>query len=176
MNLKLKKMKLTLLFSFLIFSSVWAETYSQTTKLNLNLKNATVQNFIKEIEDQTGFLFLYQDEVVDKNQRITIEAKDETLESVLKKFGEQISVVAEITDNQIVLNRAPLPPILPVQQPDRRITGLVTDQNGLPLPGVTVVVAGTTTGAVTNADGNFTLTIPVGAEALQFSFVGMRTQ
>jgi TonB-dependent starch-binding outer membrane protein SusC len=89
MNLKLRKMKLTLLFSFLIFSSVWAETYSQTTKLNLNLKNATVQNFIKEIEDQTGYLFLYQDEVVDKNQRITIEAKDETLENVLKKFEDR---------------------------------------------------------------------------------------
>lgn len=176
MNLKLKKMKLTLLFSFLIFSSVWAETYSQTTKLSLNLKNATVQNFIKEIEDQTGYLFLYQDEVVDKNRRITIEAKDETLENVLKKFGEQVSVVAEITENQIILKKAPLSLKLPAQQPTRQINGFVSGTDGQPLPGVTVVVKGTTTGTVTNANGEFSLSIPATAETLVFSFVGMRTQ
>ncbi|MBW6479763.1 MAG: TonB-dependent receptor [Bacteroidales bacterium] len=169
-------MKLTLLFSFLIFSSVWAETYSQTTKLNLNLKNATVQNFIKEIEDQTGCLFLYQDEVVDKNRRITIEAKDETLESVLKKFGEQVSVVAEIAENQIILKKAPLYLNLPAQQPLRQINGIVTSSDGQPLPGVTVVVKGTTTGTVTNDNGEFSLSIPATAETLVFSFVGMRTQ
>ncbi len=176
MNLKLKKMKLTLLFSFLIFSSVWAETYSQTTKLNLNLKNATVQNFIKEIEDQTGYLFLYQDEVVDKNRRITIEAKDETLESVLKKFGEQVSVIAEIAENQIILKKAPLSLKLPAQQPTRQINGFVSGTDGQPLPGVTVVVKGTTAGTVTNANGEFSLSIPATAETLVFSFVGMRTQ
>jgi TonB-dependent starch-binding outer membrane protein SusC len=58
----------------------------------------------------------------------------------------------------------------------RTVSGVVTDQSGQPLPGVTVVVSGTTTGTVTNADGNFSLAIPEGAESLQFSFVGMRTQ
>jgi TonB-linked SusC/RagA family outer membrane protein len=176
MNLKLKKMKLTLLFSFLIFSSVWAETYSQTSKLSVNLKNATVQNFIKEIEDQTGYLFLYQDEVVDKHQRITIEAKDETLENVLKKFGEQVSVVAEIAEKQIILKKAPETLKLPAQQPARQISGFVAGADGQPLPGVTVVVKGTTTGTITNADGEFSLTIPDDAEILLFSFVGMRAQ
>lgn len=176
MNLKLKKMKLTLLFSFLIFSSVWAETYSQTTKLNLNLKNATVQNFIKEIEDQTGYLFLYQDEVINRNQRITIEANNETLENVLKIFEKQVSVVAEITENQIVLKKAPETLRKPAQQPDRTITGLVTEQSGEPLPGVSVVVKGTTVGTVTNADGQFSLVLPSNAETLVFSFVGMRAQ
>lgn len=58
----------------------------------------------------------------------------------------------------------------------RTVTGTVTDQRGQPLPGVTVVVAGTTLGTVTNADGNYTLSTPDDAETLQFSFVGMQTR
>ena len=62
------------------------------------------------------------------------------------------------------------------QQQQREITGNVTDQQGLPLPGVTVIVKGTSIGTVTNMDGDFSLRVPADAEALQFSFVGMRTQ
>jgi TonB-linked SusC/RagA family outer membrane protein len=61
-------------------------------------------------------------------------------------------------------------------QPQRTVTGTVTDQGGQPLPGVTVLVKGTTIGTVTNASGNFSLSIPANAETLQVSFVGMRTQ
>jgi TonB-linked SusC/RagA family outer membrane protein len=63
-----------------------------------------------------------------------------------------------------------------IQQQQRTITGVVTDQRGQSLPGVTVIVPGTTTGTVTNNNGEFSLTIPATAVALQFSFVGMRMQ
>ncbi len=62
------------------------------------------------------------------------------------------------------------------QQQQREITGNVTDQQGLPLPGVTVIVKGTSIGTVTNMDGDFSFRVPADAETLQFSFVGMRTQ
>ncbi|MDD4108120.1 MAG: TonB-dependent receptor plug domain-containing protein [Prolixibacteraceae bacterium] len=58
----------------------------------------------------------------------------------------------------------------------RSINGEVKDSNGFPLPGVTVVVKGTTVGTITDADGNFILSVPASAEILQFSFVGMSTQ
>ncbi|MGM0583009.1 MAG: SusC/RagA family TonB-linked outer membrane protein, partial [Bacteroidota bacterium] len=61
-------------------------------------------------------------------------------------------------------------------QQQQTITGVVTDAGGLSLPGVTVVVKGTSTGTVTNNDGEFSLDLPSGADTLQFSFVGMRTQ
>lgn len=175
MNLKLKKMKLTLLFSFLIFSTVWAESYSQT--VSLNLRNVPVKKFMQEVEEQTGYFFLYQDEVIEKGSRVSFQVNNEPLESVLKKFEEQVAVVAEIAENQIVLKKAPLPLVIPAQQPERQqVTGLITDQNGLPLPGVSVVVKGTTLGTVTNADGQFSLALPPNAETLVFSFVGMRAQ
>src|SRR5690554_823125 len=166
-NLKLKKMKLTLLFSFLIFSSVWAESYSQT--VSLNLRNVPVKKFMQEVEEQTGYFFLYQDEVIEKGSRISLRVENEPLENVLKKFEEQFGVVAEIAENQIVLKRAPLPLVLNAQQPERSINGFVTDEDGQPLPGVTIVVKGTTTGTITNADGEFSLTIPDDTEILLFS-------
>ena len=58
----------------------------------------------------------------------------------------------------------------------RAISGKVSDQQGLPLPGVSVIVKETTTGTVTDANGNFSLAIPADAEVLQFSFVGMKAQ
>lgn len=59
------------------------------------------------------------------------------------------------------------------QQATKTVTGKVTDQNGEPLPGVNIVVKGTTTGTVTDANGNFSLSMPADANVLQFSFVGM---
>ncbi|RIH63630.1 SusC/RagA family TonB-linked outer membrane protein [Mariniphaga sediminis] len=169
-------MKLTLLFSFLIFSAAWAESYSQTTRISLDLKNVPVKKLIQEIEDQTDFFFLYQDEVISRNQRITIQVDNESLDKIIQLMEEQASVSAEIMEKQIVLKRKVAATRLDTQQPERQITGFVSDQDGQPLPGVTVVVKGTTTGTVTNSDGEFTLAIPDNAETLQFSFVGMKVQ
>jgi iron complex outermembrane receptor protein len=63
-----------------------------------------------------------------------------------------------------------------VAQQEKQITGTVTDEQGVPLPGVNVVVKGTTVGTITDLDGNFKLTVPDDAEAVVISFVGMRTQ
>lgn len=61
-------------------------------------------------------------------------------------------------------------------QQQRNVNGMVADQSGRPLPGVTVVAVGTTIGTITNSDGSFTLTIPIDVDTLQFSFIGTRTQ
>ena len=61
-------------------------------------------------------------------------------------------------------------------QQTKTVDGIVKDEGGVPLPGVTVVVEGTTTGTVTNVDGDFHLELPTNAEMLQFSFVGMKTK
>ncbi len=175
-NLNSKKMKLTFLFSFLLFSMVWAESYSQT-RLDLNLKNVPVRKFIQEIEDQTDFFFLYQDDVVEKGQRVTIQVDNLSLEEILKIFEEQVSVISEVTDKQIVLKRGTVNKSQQsAWQPEKQVKGFISDQKGQPLPGVTVTVQGTTTGTVTNASGEFSLTIPADAKNLQFSFVGMETQ
>ena len=61
-------------------------------------------------------------------------------------------------------------------QQEKKISGKVTDESGNPLPGVSVLVKGTTIGALTDASGNFTLSVPAGGKELAFSFIGMNTQ
>lgn len=63
-----------------------------------------------------------------------------------------------------------------LQQAQKQIGGRVTDTKGQPIPGVTVVVKGTSIGTVTDSNGDFTLRIPTGADILQFSFIGLKTQ
>lgn len=164
-------MKLTILFSFFIFTASWAKTYSQTTKLSLNLKNVTVQNLIQEIEDQTDFYFLYQDEIFAKGQRVTIQAKNESLEQILKELENQASVKAEITDHQIILKKKIAEKIPVKQAPQKQVTGVVTGDDGLPIPGVSILIKGTTQGTVTNTNGEYTLQASKG-DTLHFSFVG----
>ena len=101
-ELNIKRMKLTLLFSFFILTGTWANSLSQTTKLSLNLENATVYELITTIEKQTDFYFLYQDDVFKKGQRVTIKADNESLESILKKFEKQALLVNALADTPFV--------------------------------------------------------------------------
>jgi TonB-linked SusC/RagA family outer membrane protein len=166
-----------------------ATSYSQNTKLTLDLNNATVKEVIQAIEDQSEFLFFYQEQHVDLNRKVTMQVTDQEVETILNRLFAETNNIYVINDRQIVLGIAPrkelekqiqrirgnVKPV--IDQPQQKeITGKVTDTDGLPLPGVSVVVQGTTIGTVTNADGEFSLNIPLNAETLQFSFVGMRTQ
>lgn len=175
-NLNFRKMKLTFLFSFLVFTASWANSFSQSTKLSLNLKNVAVQELIQEIEDQTDFYFLYQDDVFQKDQKVTINVKDESLDSILKQLEEQASVKAEISGHQIILSKEDINKPGETKQQTKKITGVVVDEDGASIPGVSVVVKGTTIGTVTNADGKFELEVPADAKTLLFSFVGKRLQ
>lgn len=175
-NLSFKKMKLTLILTMLVFFT-FGNSYSQT-KVTLHFEKATIQQVLKTLEDQTGHVFLYKDEIFDAGKKYSVDFTEEPFEEVLSSVCTTAGVDYELKSNrQIILtekgSEAAVTKIMLQQQ---TVTGVVTEQNGQPLPGVAVVVKGTTTGTVTNADGNFALTLPLGAETLQFSFVGMRTQ
>ena len=173
--LNMKKIKLVFLFSCLIFSVSWANSYSQGIKLSLNLKNVTVKELIKEIEDQTDFFFLYQDEIFVKGQRVSIEAKNEPLDLILKAFEEQASVKAEISDQQIILRKRRVAENLHGQQPKKQVTGVVNSNDGIPIPGVSIIIKGTTQGTVSNVNGEYTLNVSQG-DTIYFSFIGKKPE
>lgn len=182
LTLIMRKMKLTAFFSFLLFLSSWGTSLSQTTKLSLNLKNVPVQELIHQIEDQTEFYFLYQDDVFRNEQKVTIQTESESVESILQQMAEKTSVQYRIFERQIVLMPLGLTELpaglknqLEIQQQKKDVSGSVKDSEGNSLPGVSVVVKGTTTGVITDMNGQFRLSVPVDAQTLTFSFVGMKT-
>ncbi len=171
-------MRITLLLLVGSFLTVSANSYSQATRLDIKLKNRTIIDLIEFVEDNSEFVFLYKNDDLDLEKKLTIEMKNASIHEIMNEALKGQKVAYDVYERQIIIRKGEttVPWVEREQRQNNTITGVVTDQNGLPLPGVTVVVKGTTVGTVTNADGEFSLDVPDGGEILQFSFVGMRTQ
>ena len=169
-------MKLTVIMSLLVITQAFAlKSYSQKTLLNLKMTNVSIKEVLREIEDKSDFYFLYNNDLIDVNRSVSIEAKDEKIQDVLDQLFADKSVSYLVKDRQIVLS-----PIVAVsgnnQQKLKTVTGKVSDSTGGSLPGVSVVLKGTTNGTITDMDGKFTLSNIPENGTLQFSFVGMKLQ
>ena len=171
-----RKMKLTILIlTASIISCFSAETYSQVTRLTINENNSTLLNVLKAIEGQSEFKFFYN-EKVDVNRTVSVEADQKTITEILDKVLSSTSIKYKVLGRQIALyDKEEMEPFISEQQ-GRKISGKVTDNSGSPLPGVSVVIKGTTTGVITDNNGKYSLpNVPENA-TLQFSFVGMKKQ
>lgn len=171
-------MKLT---TFLILISVVcifaSESYSQSKKLNLNMKNAKVKEVLSAIEDQSEFKFMYSGKVIDVNREVAIDEENAKIEDALKSLFAGTDVNYTIKDRIIVLSSSELTTNgQTASQQQKTVSGKVTDTTGSPLPGVSVVVKGTTSGTITDVDGKYSLNNVSANTTLQFSFVGMKTQ
>jgi TonB-linked SusC/RagA family outer membrane protein len=179
---KLKKtlliMKLTVFLILLSIMQVFAvESYSQNTKLSLEMEDVTVKDVLAEIEDMSEFYFLYSTKIIDVSREVDISAKNEKIAKILKKLFPNDDVDFVVKGRQIVLTSNELADSFRgVTAQEKKITGKVTDTGGGSLPGVSVVVKGTTIGVATDIDGNYSLNVPDNAVALIFSFIGMETQ
>ncbi len=176
------KMKLTTLFLIAIMFSTYANnSYSQATKINLDLKNTTVAKILDEIEATTQFRFVYNKKFVDLEREVSIKIDKETIEVLLDKLFEDTNTAYKIRDTQIILRNKEISEEL-VQEEEAiledpvKIKGTVTDKDGTPLPGATIIEDGTLNGATTDADGNFTLSVAGKSSKIKISFIGFTTQ
>ncbi len=169
-------MKLTFVISLVAVLQVWAAvSYSQTTTLSINLKNATVQTVLQQVEDQSEFYFLYSRSLIDVDRTVDMQLKNAKITEVLNALFNESDVAYKVDGRQIVLSRKSENSVFEMQQ-QKSVSGKVTDSTGASLPGVSVVVKGTTIGVITDMDGKYTLSkVPENA-TLQFSFVGMKSQ
>lgn len=166
---------LQLMLLLLVFNlNLSASAFSQYQKISVTLKNAGIEEFIEAIKKQCDVGFIYDYNKAREINNITVEAENEELHAVLDKALKGTGFMAEIVNRTIILRKATLPQNAGEGQV---IRGKVQTKQGELLPGVTILIKGTSLGAVTDAKGMFELTIPepVG-KVLVFSFVGMETQ
>lgn len=175
----IKIMRLAIFILFLSLSQVFAvDSYSQQTKLSLDLKNAKVEDVLDKIEKSSEFYFMYNKGMVDVERKIDIQVEGKGINQILDKVFENTGISYSIKDRQILLinNSMVKYGAESNAQQQKSISGKVTDSSGASLPGVSVVIKGTTTGVITDMDGKYTLAkVPENA-TLVFSFVGMKTQ
>lgn len=160
-------MKISILLSCVFIANLSASVYSQKTVLNLSVKDQKIREVLKTIEDQTKLRFFYNDGFLDLNKNISISASNKSINDVLNDIFSGTDVTYRILDNNFVV----ITPTEPFQ--NIKISGKVTDgQTGEPLIGVNVVIEGSTTGVITDLNGNYSIAVPDKNAVLVFSFVG----
>ena len=149
-------------------------------KISLVADKETMESVLGRIEQVADVKFIYSPQVVEVSRRISVQARNEPLGDVLNGLFRPVQVVYEVVGKQIVLRKAatgflPLEGAAPAAV---TVTGRVSDEKGEGLPGVNVLLKGTTTGTTTDADGNYALNVPDAIEGgtLVFSFIGYLTQ
>ncbi len=168
-------MKLSILFLVTAVFSSTASVYSQSAKLSVKLESSRIADVFDAIEKQSEFYFFYNRNNFDDNKLVSVNVKESKIDEILNEVLKGQNATWEIVDRNILIKARGDSQMTSAQQPNS-VTGKVTDESGLPLPGVTVVLRGTTNGTITNSDGNYILTnIPANA-FLSFSFVGMKSQ
>jgi len=171
----IRVMKITFLLLLIALVQVSAKTFSQSTKMDLKYENVKLSELLSKIEKTSGYRFFYDSEVVDVSKIVSVDLKDSNIQKVLDKVLSPDISYEMVDDHIIVLkNKKDISGL--VSQQSGTISGRVTDSSGAPLPGVSVVVKGTTLGIITDADGKYTLNKVPGDATLVFSFVGMKTQ
>ncbi len=166
-------MRMTWFFLLGLILTVSANSYSQNTLLDVDLQNSTIRNVIQYLEQNSEYVFLYRNEDLNIEKRVNIDLKKASINQILDKVLEGEPVFYNVYKRQIVIQKAPGSVI---SRQAAIISGTVTDTDGGPLPGVTVMVKGTTNGTITDSEGHYTLPNVPGDAALLFSFVGMKVQ
>ena len=177
----LLRMKILTVFMLITIATVSAKSYSQQTKLSINLNDVTVAQVFSEIEQNSEFILLYNEKTLDLGRKVSVNVNEESIDNILQQLFTETNNSYKIYDRQIVILEAdgsePTGVLSGSEQPQKKvIKGKITDEGALPLPGVSIVVKGTTIGITTDANGEFSLNVPFSAKALVVSFVGMQTQ
>ncbi len=175
-NRTLMIMKNLVLFLFLSLQ-LSANVVGQ--KVNLKLDNVSLNECLKAIEEQTNLGFLYNGRELSQIEGISIDVKDIEVTDVLKQLLLEQGFDFSIQNDVILISKSKLTPEKKkTQQPEKKILirGTVKDEAGDPIVGASVYVKDGSSGAITDANGNFTLPILEGSEKLMVSFIGMITQ
>lgn len=159
-------MKLIVFFILISVLHATAEVFPQELKISLESRNAYMKEVIKEIENRTEYKFLYEDELLNSEKTYSFTFKNKPLKEVLQEILQKQNLNYTVfEDNLVVITR------LKAKQ-GFNVKGRVTNIQGESLPGVNVIEVGTSNGAVTDLDGNYSITVTSEDAVLQFSFVG----
>ena len=156
-------------------SSIWArDGYSQKSQEIFSVKSGTIESIFRQIKKQSGYEFFYNTAVLDVKENVSLATPNGTLEDILSQvLGNKYSY--SIRDNYILISGKKH--VLPDEVKKIVIKGLVKDRKGESLPGVSVLLKGTTVGVATDVKGEFMLTIPAqDTIVLRFTFIGMKTK
>ncbi len=144
----------------------------QADIVSINFTDTKLRDVLKELQSQTDFTFVYNNSLVNVNQLVSINEQNARLDDVLDKLFLPLEIEYEVVESQIIVS--PKKTIEDRQVSHDEVKGIVLDQAGIPVPGVTVLVKGTKNVAVTDSDGRFQFKSLSKDAKLVFSSIGFR--
>jgi len=169
-------MKLMTLFLFVAVMHVAAASYSQTTRLKIVGQNLTIGEILDRIENQSDYSFFFNANQLDLSKKISIDADNQLINKVLDEILSGSGLTYTVNNKLIVIHKPGETENVMSAQQTNKVTGKVIDSTGAPIPGVSVVVKGTTNGTISNAEGIYMLQNVPSSGIVVFSFVGMKTE
>ncbi|MCB6971588.1 MULTISPECIES: SusC/RagA family TonB-linked outer membrane protein [Butyricimonas] len=168
-------MKLTIVLTILLSISAFGEVASQN--VSLKCENVLLREVFKSLKQQTGYLFVFNEEELDKAARVSVSINNSTLAKALDRVLRGLPYTYEIIDDMVVIKPAPVKTTARDSVGRKvEVKGVVKDCKGELLPGVTVLIKGTAIGVATNVNGEYTIALDPKKQSLLFSFIGMRTK
>ncbi len=167
-------MKLTFILTLLLIFNARANTYSQGTKMDINVQQATLRELFEQIKSKSDYKFIYNNDLVNDDLKIDVKIKGGSIEEILTEPLRRSNLSFRVIGKQILVYPAAEKGNPGVQPQKNMIKGVISDPSGAPLPGATVTIDGTTRGVITDVDGSYSIEANPG-EKLVFSFVGMET-
>ncbi len=159
-------MRLSVFLLILAICKVSAtNTYAQDARVNLDMRNSTLKDVLKEIESKSEFTFFYNDNSIDMSQKVNIKAENQKISDILDRI--LVNCTYSLYDKMVILK----PLNAKDGQVPPRISGVVLDENGESVIGAAVKTKNTGLGTVTDQDGRFSMQVPLG-ETLVISYVG----
>lgn len=166
---------LFLLAAIGLSGSVAAQTSSPNARISLDLQNVPLKEVFARIEDQSNYIFVYYDSILDASRRVSISVSDQPVGNVLEVLFAGTENTWKLSGRQIVIGKAAAAGKAEKQTP-LRVMGSVKDTNGEPLIGVTVFVKERpSVGTATDINGNYLIDVQTD-DVLEFSYVGYKTQ
>lgn len=163
-------MKIFLLLTSVFALTIHASVLPQGTKMSIEVENQTIRQVIQEIEAKSEYRFFYNDRLADLDERVDFKVEDITEFEAIEQLLVGQDLAFELMENNLVLI---MPASIALQQ---TLTGTITDSEGNPIPGVNIIVKGTTQGSISDANGKYTINVDDPNATLVFSFIGFTSQ
>lgn len=187
MKVTFTQLALAIVFTGLSFATPSKGQVILEKRLDFNIQNSDLNSALKQLEKESNVKFVYRKSLVENEEGISINVKQTKLKEILVWLLKSRGISFEIISEQIVLTKfekkesiATIPlkeeDKVVTELPVKAITGKVTDENDMPIPGVNIVIKGTTIGTQTDANGKYSLNAPDDNAILVFSFIGYTQQ
>lgn len=171
----LRVMKLSLIMLVFFGLTMTAETTEAQKRISdLSVEDATILDVFRAIENESDLGFFFKNDQLDLEKRYSFHYEDTSVEELLMNIFSGEGYAFEIIGENVVVMKEDNPEATVVTQDELTVSGQVTDPEGEPIPGVNVVVEGTTRGTITDMEGNYSMTVDDPNTVLVFSFVGFR--